>query len=121
MPSNENSSITKKYAFILFIIYYLSLCYFQVYLVTGTGISDTRSSHYTQFSGILLRPSQDTFRQAIRQAAQVKKKLIKYAWTESQNESLSLSCPEAAQFDLSNLKMPKCENFHPSDFFIFTP
>jgi hypothetical protein len=52
-------------------IYYLS----QVYLVTGTGISDTRSSHYTQFSGILLRPSQDTFRQAIRQAAQVEKKV----------------------------------------------
>jgi hypothetical protein len=76
MPSNENSSITKTYAFILFIIYYLSLCYFQVYLVTGTGISDTRSSHYTQFSGILLRPSQDTFRQAIRQAAQVKKKKV---------------------------------------------
>ena len=43
----------------------------QVYLVTGTGISDTRSSHYTQFSGLLLRPSPETFRQAVRQAAQV--------------------------------------------------
>lgn len=42
----------------------------QVYAVTGTGLSDTKSSHYTQFSGVILRPSPDTFRSAIRQAAQ---------------------------------------------------
>jgi len=40
----------------------------QVYAVTGTGLSDTRNSHYTQFSGVMLRPSPDTFRSALRQA-----------------------------------------------------
>ena len=27
----------------------------QVYAVTGTGFTDTKNSHYTQFSGALLR------------------------------------------------------------------
>jgi len=42
----------------------------QVYAVTGTGLSDMKNSHYTQFSGVILRPSPETVRSAIRQAAQ---------------------------------------------------
>jgi len=38
----------------------------QVYAVTGTGYTDTKSSHYTQFSGVLLRASQETFKAASR-------------------------------------------------------
>jgi len=38
----------------------------QVYAVTGTGLSDTKSSHYTQFSGVILRPSMETVRSFIR-------------------------------------------------------
>ena len=31
------------------------VCTRKVYAVTGTGFTDTKSSHYTQFSGALLR------------------------------------------------------------------
>lgn len=36
----------------------------QVYAVTGTGFTDTKSSHYTQFSGALLRLAPDTLKAA---------------------------------------------------------
>merc|ERR1740123_2302208 len=36
----------------------------QVYAVTGTGFTDTKSSHYTQFSGALLRLAPDTIKAA---------------------------------------------------------
>merc|ERR1719334_2272090 len=39
----------------------------QVYAVTGTGFTDTKNSHYTQFSGTLLRVSPDTIKAAKRQ------------------------------------------------------
>ena len=38
----------------------------QVYAVTGTGYTDGKNSHYTQFSGVLLRASQETFKAASR-------------------------------------------------------
>jgi len=38
----------------------------QVYAVTGTGYTDTRSSHYTQWCGCLLRPAAETLRAAAR-------------------------------------------------------
>ena len=38
--------------------------FFQVYAVTGTGITDGKSSHYTQFCGVLMRASAETFRNA---------------------------------------------------------
>jgi len=36
----------------------------QVYAVTGTGFTDGKASHYTQFCGVLLRASAETFRNA---------------------------------------------------------
>jgi len=38
----------------------------QVYAVTGTGFTDSKVSHYTQFSGVLLRVSMDTLKEARR-------------------------------------------------------
>jgi hypothetical protein len=38
----------------------------QVYAVTGTGFTDLKSSHYTQFSGLLVRPSADMFDEAAK-------------------------------------------------------
>merc|ERR1712029_443986 len=38
----------------------------QVYAVTGTGFTDGKSSHYTQFCGVLLRASAETFKNASR-------------------------------------------------------
>jgi len=38
----------------------------QVYAVTGTGYTDTKNSHYTQFSGVLLRASPETFKAATK-------------------------------------------------------
>jgi len=42
----------------------------QVYAVTGTGYTDTKNSHYTQFSGVLLRASQETFKAASKSLAE---------------------------------------------------
>jgi len=42
----------------------------QVYAVTGTGYTDGKNSHYTQFSGVLLRASQETFKAASRSLAE---------------------------------------------------
>jgi len=36
----------------------------QVYAVTGTGFTDGKNSHYTQFCGVLLRASAETFKNA---------------------------------------------------------
>ena len=41
---------------------------FQIYAVTGTGFTDGRSSHYTQFCGVMLRPSAETLKAASRGA-----------------------------------------------------
>jgi len=38
----------------------------QVYAVTGTGFTDLKSSHYTQFSGLLIRPSADMYDEAAK-------------------------------------------------------
>ena len=38
----------------------------QVYLYTSSGITDHKNSHYTQFIGILLRPSVETLGAAMR-------------------------------------------------------
>ena len=41
---------------------------FQIYAVTGTGFTDGRSSHYTQFCGVMLRASAETLKAASRGA-----------------------------------------------------
>ena len=41
---------------------------FQIYAVTGTGFTDGRSSHYTQFCGVMLRASAATLKAASRGA-----------------------------------------------------
>jgi len=38
----------------------------QIYAVTGTGFTDLKSSHYTQFSGIIIRPATEMFDEAAR-------------------------------------------------------
>jgi len=38
----------------------------QVYAVTGSGFTDGKSSHYTQFCGVLMRASAETFKNASR-------------------------------------------------------
>ena len=40
----------------------------QIYAVTGTGFTDGRSSHYTQFCGVMLRASAETLKAASRGA-----------------------------------------------------
>jgi len=42
----------------------------QVYAGTGTGYTDTKNSHYTQFTGVLMRASQETFKAASRSLAE---------------------------------------------------
>merc|ERR1719317_554961 len=38
----------------------------QLYLYTSSGITDHKNSHYTQFIGILMRPSVETLGAAMR-------------------------------------------------------
>ena len=42
----------------------------QLFSVSGTGISDSKLSHCTQFSGVLLRPSLETFKAASKSLAE---------------------------------------------------
>jgi len=42
----------------------------QVYAVTGSGMTDTKSSHYTQFSGFLLRADAETYRSLAKRLAE---------------------------------------------------
>ena len=43
---------------------------FQLFSASGSGITDSKTSHYTQFSGVLIRASQDTFKAASKSLAE---------------------------------------------------
>ena len=38
----------------------------QLYIMTSSGISDHKNSHYTQFIGCLMRPSVETYANVMR-------------------------------------------------------
>lgn len=75
----------------------------QVYAVTGTGLSDTKSSHYTQFSGMYVREKERESQSESWVGRQIKKTTVNRS-----DETHFLVCiPYFVYWSINNLMMIK--------------